>query len=166
MEGYMNRLQSHILGGLLAVTFAVTGAQAAGLPVWKVPAEIVAQQSAELLDQEVGNLPSTRFAEVYAYVVQVKETDFGGKQEGYIICGRLNTKNGFGGYTGWTRFAVTKLAGWYQPPILYLGTKIEGIAIPDLCDPNPAEEKKAQAIRDNDPDYALLVGGKKRITGD
>jgi hypothetical protein len=49
--------------------------------------------------------------------------------------------------------------------ILYLGTKIEGIAIPALCDPTPAEEKKAQAIRDDDSDYALLVGGKKRVTG-
>lgn len=161
----MKSLLSHTLGGLLAVICAVTGARAAGLPRWKIPAEIVAQQGAELLDQEVRDLPSTRFADVYAYVLQVNGTDFGGKQEGYIICGRLNTKNGFGGYTGWTRFAVTKLAGWYQAPVLFLGTKIESVAIPDLCDPTPAEEKKAQAIRDDDPDYALLVGGKKRITG-
>jgi hypothetical protein len=160
----VNRLHGHILGSLLAVAFAVSGAKAAGLPLWKVPAEIVAQQTAELLDHEVRDLPSTRFADVYAYVVQVKDSKFGTKQQGYIICGRLNTKNGFGGYMGWTRFAVTKLAGWHEAPILYLDTKIEGIAIPGLCDPAPTEE--AQAIRDDDPDYALLVGGKKRITGD
>lgn len=63
-------------------------------------------RATEALRQELRDIDSTKFNLVRVY------------QKGFVVCGLLNTKNGFGGYTGWQQFIWAEkkvVTHWYHP---------------------------------------------------
>jgi len=61
------------------------------------PADKAKADILEYVQSEVRDPESTRFRNIVVY-----------HPNGYTACGEINTKNGFGGYTGWMQFAAAQ----------------------------------------------------------
>jgi hypothetical protein len=149
-----------LLLGLGALLIATTGATAGGVGKFKnfekVPAEILAETGAKLLNDALPDFATARFQGVHALILKAKDK-FGAMQDVFIICGEVNSKNRFGGYGGWTDFAVSGFDGWTAPPTLMLGDQLSGLMIEPLC----GHDEEQHARRDDSPTYGRLVAGRK-----
>jgi len=59
---------------------------------------------------------SAKFKDVY--VMPQIGKDAGTEDSDYTVCGHVNSKNSFGGYTGYTRFVIHVIGGKAMEPVL------------------------------------------------
>ena len=75
----------------------------------------------DFLDAELRDYPSSRFRDVRAW-----SGDTPRGAEAIVVCGKVNSPNALGGFTGWTDFAVTgywENGAWINKPAFLTKTE-------------------------------------------
>ena len=67
---------------------------------------ILARQARSLFSDNLNDYSSARFRDSHGAWSSNKAG-----RHSYLICGKMNSKNGFGGYTGWQDFVVVQMQG-------------------------------------------------------
>jgi hypothetical protein len=89
--------------------------------------------TAHALDSELRDFPHSRLRNVRGGVYPFGKTT----QHGYLICGEVNSRNVFGGYSGWRRFVSSGgTPAQYGKPTLIFDDNLDDLFVRQLCQEN------------------------------
>lgn len=80
------------------------------------------------LDRQLKDYPSARFRDVHVKAL--------GDGSGYEACGFINSKNSYGAYTGWQRFAVVGGKNPEASVVFMSDDSVQGVAVDSTCTPS------------------------------